>query len=240
MAVPDADVGRVLVVAAHPDDTDFAAAGTVARWTSAGIEVTYLLCTYGDAGGHDDTPRFEVPALRAAEQRAAARTVGVTDVRFLTGYRDGYLEATPDLVRDVVRVIRELMPDRVVCPSPQRWWERLPASHPDHLACGEATVRAVYPAARNRFAFPELLDEGLEPWTVPEMWLAAHPTRNHWVEITDVLDRKMAALRAHASQTSHLGDELDRFVREAWGALGAEAGLGPDRYAEGFFVVTSA
>ncbi|GMA88185.1 hypothetical protein GCM10025868_34350 [Angustibacter aerolatus] len=92
MPIPDSEVERVLVVAAHPDDIDFGASGTVATWVDAGVEVTYLLCTSGDQGGFDDTPREEMPALRQAEQRAAAKAVGVTDVRFLEGYRDGWLE----------------------------------------------------------------------------------------------------------------------------------------------------
>lgn len=240
MPVPD-DVTRVLVVAAHPDDIEFGCAGSVATWTGAGIDVTYLVCTYGDAGGFDDTPRGNVPVLREEEQRAAAETVGVKDVRFLDGYRDGHLEVTSDLVRDITRVVRQVRPQRVVCPSPERWWARLPASHHDHLACGEATVRAVYPAARNPFAYRELLDDdGLEPWTVPQLWLAAHPTRNHWVDITAVLDRKLDALRAHTSQTAHLGEDLDRFVRDTWAEVAGEAGLGANRYAEGFFVVSCA
>ena len=129
--------------------------------------MTYLLCTYGDQGGFDDTPREQMPAIREAEQRAAAAAVGVSDVRFLTGYRDGWLEPTFDLQRDICRVIRQVRPQRVLTQSPDRFWDRIGASHPDHLAAGEATVRAVYPAARNPFSWPELIeDEGLQPWTV--------------------------------------------------------------------------
>ena len=137
-----------------------------------------------------------MPALREAEQRAAAAEVGVTDVRFLDGYADGLLEVSQDLVRDIVRVIRQVRPQRVLTASPERWWERLGASHPDHMAAGEATVRAVYPAARNPFAFPELLaDEALEAWTVPELWLMADAKSDHAVDITDTFPRKVAALQ---------------------------------------------
>ena len=136
----DADIGRILSITAHPDDVDFGAAGTIARWTDAGIEVTYCLVTDGDAGGlDDDIPRAEMPALRRAEQVAAAKCVGVHDVRFL-GYPDGRVEATLDLRRDLARVIRQVRPDRVVCPSPERNYARMGASHPDHRAVGSAAL----------------------------------------------------------------------------------------------------
>src|SRR3954470_13357117 len=204
MPIPDADVERVLVVAAHPDDIDFGAAGTVATFTDAGIAVTYLVCTYGDQGGFDDTPREQMPSLREAEQRKAAAEVGVDDVRFLEGYRDGWLEPTWQLQHDLVRVIRQVRPQRVLIPSPERNWTVVQGTHPDHLAAGEAAIRAVYPAARNPFAWPELLrDEGLEPWVVPECWVMAAPQPDHYVDITDTFDTKIAALRAHKSQTAH-------------------------------------
>src|SRR5437879_10068274 len=191
---------RALVVTAHPDDVDFGAAGTIATWTDAGIEVTYCIVTDGDAGGFDPAvPRSEIPRIRRAEQTAAAAVVGVHDVEFL-GYPDGALELSIDLRRDVSRVIRRVRPQRVVTQSPERVWDRLFASHPDHLAAGEATVCAVYPDARNPFAFPELLEEGLEAHTVPELWLMAGRTRNRFVDVTDTFDKKLAALRCHVSQ----------------------------------------
>src|SRR3954465_12006822 len=204
----DSDAQRVLCVAAHPDDLDFGASGTVATWTSTGIAVTYLLCTRGDQGGFDDTPRELMPALREQEQREAAAAVGVEDVRFLDGFRDGWLEPSHDLQRAIVRVIRQVRPQRMLIQSSERNWERIGASHPDHLAAGEAAIRAIYPAARNPFSYPELMqEEGLEPWTVRELWLSAPPDSNHTVDITDDFDRKLEALQAHASQTAHLGDE---------------------------------
>ena len=111
----------------------------------------------------------------------------------------------------------------------------------DHLAAGEAAIRAVYPAARNPFAWPELMsDEGLEPWSVPEVWVMAHPTTNHTVDITDTFPRKLAALRAHRSQTEHMGDELENRLRQ-WGSQTAvTGGLGDDRLAEAFRVVSTA
>jgi LmbE family N-acetylglucosaminyl deacetylase len=236
--IPDSETERALVVVAHPDDVDFGAAGTVATWVDAGIAVSYLLCTRGDAGGFDDTPRDQMPLLREREQRAAAAAVGVSDVRFLDVYHDGLLEVTQDLVRDISRVIRQVRPLRVLTQSPERWWERLGASHPDHMAAGEATVRAVYPAARNPFAFPELLGvEGLDAWTVPELWLMADPAADHAVDTTGTFDRKLAALQAHVSQTSHQED-LEGMLRH-WGGLTAtRLGLPEGHLAESFRIVS--
>ena len=234
------ELSRVLCVAAHPDDLDFGAAGTIAGWTDAGVKVTYLLCTRGDQGGFDDTPREQMPALREREQREAAAAVGVDDVRFLDGYRDGWLEPGHDLQRDITRVIRQVRPERILAPSPERNWDRIGASHPDHLAVGEATIRAVYPAARNPFAFPELLSsEGLEPWTVSEIWLQGHPVPSDFVDVTDTFDRKIAALQAHRSQTEHMGAELRERVH-GWLTMGARRGGLPEgRLAESFRVVTT-
>lgn len=241
MPLPDADVERVLVVAAHPDDIDFGAAGTVATFVDAGLDVTYLLCTYGDQGGFDDTPRDQMPVIRAAEQHAAAAAVGVTDVRFLDGYRDGWLEPTFELQRDIVRVIRDVRPQRMLVQSPERNWQRIQASHSDHMAAGEATIRAIYPAARNPHAWPELVsDEGLQPWSVSEVWLMAHEGSSHFVDVTDTFDRKVAALRAHQSQTGHLGDELETMLRSWSVTMAATAGWPEGRLAEAFTVVPTA
>src|SRR5262245_8675844 len=167
----DDGVERVLVITAHPDDVDFGAAGAVAVWTSKGIEVTYCIVTDGDAGGFDPSvPRDRIGGIRQAEQRAAADAVGVTDVRFL-GYPDGRVEFSLELRRDLSRVIRQVRPQRVVTQAPERNYERIYASHPDHLATGEAALCAVYPDARNPYAHPELADDGYEAWTVPEVWI---------------------------------------------------------------------
>jgi LmbE family N-acetylglucosaminyl deacetylase len=233
---PDSEVERALVVVAHPDDADFGAAGTIATWTDAGIEVTLLLCTRGEQGGFDDTPRDQIPALREAEQRAASAVVGVSDVRFLEGHSDGWLEPDWELQRQIVRVIRAVRPQRVLIQSPERWYDRLQASHPDHLAAGEAAIRAVYPAAENRFAFPELLVEGLDAWQVGEVWVMAHPQMTHAVDITDTFARKVKALQQHTSQTAHLGDGLETMLRGWSTALAANAGLEQGRLAEAFAV----
>lgn len=231
----DADVRRALVITAHPDDVDFGAAGTVALWTDAGVDVTYCVITDGDAGGFDPTvPRDQIGGIRQGEQRAAAKHVGVSDVVFL-GYPDGRLEVSLELRRELARVIREVQPDRVICQSPARNMVRIPASHPDHLAAGEAALCAVYPDARNPFAFADELGH-LDAWTVKETWVMAMERSNRYVDITDTFDRKLAALHAHASQHPK-PDELDTMVR-GWNALNASAGgLAEGRLAEAFWVM---
>jgi LmbE family N-acetylglucosaminyl deacetylase len=236
---PADHVERTLCVVAHPDDLDFGSAGTIAGWTDAGTEVTYCIVTDGDAGGFDDTPRDQMGPLRQAEQRAAAAAVGVTDVRFL-GYPDGRLELTLDLRRDISRVIRQVRPQRVLTTSPERFWDRIGASHPDHMTVGESTLRAVYPDARNPFAFPELLaDEGLEAWTVSEVWVSASPRADHPVDVTEVVDQKFKALRSHVSQVSHNPD-LETFVTGWMSQTAQRFGLPEGRLAEAFHVVHTA
>ena len=235
-ASPLDDVERVLVVTAHPDDVDFGAAGTVATWTRAGIEVAYCIATRGDAGGFDDTPREQMSALREAEQRAAAAAVGVTDVTFLD-HPDGAVYVTHELRRDITREIRRFRPDRVLTQSPVRDWTRLGPSHPDHLHVGEATYCAVYPDARNAFAHPELLaDEELKPWTVREVWFQDSPTADHAVDVTDTFDRKLAALSEHTSQNGHMA-ELAELLRRHFGDNARKAGLPDGRLAELFSIV---
>jgi LmbE family N-acetylglucosaminyl deacetylase len=235
----DAEIGRILVIAAHPDDVDFGSAGTVANWTDAGIEVIYCIVTDGDAGGSDPTvSRPDMTVLRHAEQTAAAKEVGVTDLRWL-GYQDGQVEATLALRKDLSRVIRQVRPDRVVCPSAERNYARTGASHPDHRAVGSAALDAVYPDARNMFAFPDLLaEEKLEPWTVPEVWIAGGLAPNHWVDVTDTFPRKIAALRAHASQTGHL-DNMDDFIRGWLTRSAQQGGLPEGRLAEAYQVLNT-
>jgi len=232
----DSEVQRALVVMAHPDDVDFGSAGTVATWVKAGIEVSYCLVTDGDAGGFDPAvARSEIAGIRRAEQTAAAAEVGVTDLTFL-GYPDGRLEVTLELRRDLSRVIRQKRPDRVICQSPDRNYARIFASHPDHMAAGEATLRAVYPDARNPFTFTELMDEGHEPWSVREVWMNAMQSPNRFVDITDTVDRKLAALRCHASQLPDEEATIER-VRQ-WVAATAQAAELPDgSAAEAFFVI---
>ncbi len=242
---PDEQVERALVVMAHPDDIDFGSAGTIAGWTDAGITVTYLLVTTGDAGGFDDAAvREDVPAARMAEQRAAAKAVGVDDVRFL-GHpdpdgspngdlqRDGLVESTPGLRRDISRVIRRVRPNRVLTTTPEWHLERMPVSHPDHMHTGEATIRAVYPDARNPYAYPELLrEEGLAPWVVRELWVGGGRENNHVVDVSAAVERKFAALSNHSSQFPDGFEPVEATVRDWMRATAAEAGLSEGAYGE--------
>jgi LmbE family N-acetylglucosaminyl deacetylase len=236
-AIDDADINTILVVTAHPDDVDFGAAGAVATFTDKGIQVVYCIVTDGDAGGFDRVlDNGGMAALRRAEQTEAAKRVGVEDVRFL-GYQDGTVEPTLGLRRDIARVIRQVRPDRVITSTPERNYARIGPSHPDHRAVGGATLDAVYPDARNPYAFPELLlDEGLEAWTAREVWLTGGPTPNHYIDVTATVDRKIAALRAHVSQTAHM-ETLEQFVRGFLAAGAKLAGLPEGSFAEGFQVV---
>ncbi|MFL6179148.1 MAG: PIG-L deacetylase family protein [Actinomycetes bacterium] len=238
--LPDAEVERVLVVTAHPDDVDFGASGTLATWSAQGLEIVLCVITDGDAGGFDPTvPRSDIPGIRRAEQQAAAAHWGAKEVVFL-GYRDGELTVSHDLRRDISRVIRQVRPRRMLIQSPERNWDRIQASHPDHLAAGDAAIQAVYPDARNPFAHVSLLgDEGLDAWTVEEVWVMASPQPDHTIDITETVETKLAALREHESQTAHM-DNLEELIRN-WGKLTAERfGLPEGRLAEAFQVVRTA
>src|SRR5215217_4800974 len=232
-ATPLDDVQRVLCVFAHPDDADFGAAGTIARWVAEGLEVSYVLVTRGDTGGFDDTPRERMPLLREAEQRAAAAAIGVKQVEFFEGYTDGIVTPSIELRREITGAIRRYRPDRILTSSPLRRWDRVAGpSHPDHLAVGEAVTCSVYPDSRNPFAYPELG----EAWTVREVWYLGGPSPDHAVDITDYFDRKMAALNAHVTQVSHMTD-LESFLRQRLAGMAKEAGLDEGRLCESFTVI---
>jgi LmbE family N-acetylglucosaminyl deacetylase len=178
-------------------------------------------------------------ALRESEQRAAAAQVGVEDLTFL-GYPDGAVTPSLELRRDIARVIRQVRPDRVLTWSPEINWDFVPTTHPDHRAVGEATFAAVYPDARNPYAHRTLLDdEGLEPWTVRELWLADGPDglRNQAVDITDSFGRKMAALRSHSSQAGAAADAIEADLHAYHAATATRFELGEGRLAEAFQVV---
>ena len=222
----------VMVVVAHPDDAEFMSAGTIAKWAREGKEIIYVLCTSGDKGTADTSiSPAALAEARRKEQEAAAARLGVREVVFL-GYEDGVLQNTLELRKDIVRQIRRFKPDVVVCQDPTiRWVDQSYINHPDHRAAGEATLDAVYPAARDRMTFPELLAEGLEPHKVAEVYLAGAKDPDVAIDITDYLDAKLAALRAHASQ---LGDwQPDEQIR-TWARETAARFEGSGEYVESF------
>jgi LmbE family N-acetylglucosaminyl deacetylase len=240
--IADADIGRVLVIVAHPDDAEFWAGGTIAGWTDTDVEVTYCVLTDGGGGGFDpDVPRAEIPRIRRAEQQQAAAMLKVCEVRFL-GSAEGSLLDTPlQLHEDLVRLIRQVRPRRVLTWSPEWNWQRFRSCHPDHLATGAAVLKAIYPDASNPFALIHLMrDEGLEPWAVQEVWLINSPQReiNHYVDITATFDCKVAAVRAHASQIKDPDTLADR-LRQRIAPNTAAAGLPDGRLAEAFQVVVT-
>jgi len=224
------EIERVMVIMAHPDDAEFTVAGTVARWAQEGKTVIYVLCTDGSRGSNDPQMELErMVAIRKAEQEAAARVLGVEEVVYL-GYEDGTLEPTLALRRDLTRVIRRYRPDIVVCSDPTVRYHDGYLNHPDHRAAGDAALDAVFPSASTRYIFPELLAEGLEPHTVREVLLRGAPSRNFWVDISDTIELKIAALKKHESQVSHIQD-LEEGIR-AWAR---EEAKGQDMtYAESF------
>ena len=230
-------VERVLCFTAHPDDIDFGAAGTIAAWTAAGVEVSYCIMTDGDAGGFDPVDRERIIELRAEEQKRAAALVGVTDIHYLHE-RDGYLEPTHDVIKRVVKLIREVRPDIVLTMHPERNWDRLQKSHPDHLAAGEAVTRAVYPAVENPFAYPELDAAGLKAYKLPWLWFISSPEarENHSVDVSDHVDAKLDAIRIHASQHPDI-EGMERVVRSMMLGNGERAGLPEGASAEYFHVV---
>lgn len=193
--------------------------------------------TDGDAGGFDPVHRAQIISLRAEEQRRAAAVVGVEDIRYLH-QRDGYLEPSHEVIRDVVRLIREIRPDVVLSMHPERNWISIQRSHPDHLAAGEAVTRAVYPAVENPFAYPELAEAGLEAYKLPWLWLMAGPAEreNHFVDVGDNVEAKLEAIRVHASQHPNLA-AMDKVVRDQMRANAARAGMPEGSSAEAFHVV---
>lgn len=222
-----------LHVAAHPDDLDFGCAGTTATLTRAGHRVVYCLVTAGQAGGSDNTiSRERMAEIRIEEQTKAAKVVGVDELHFL-GFADGAVEVTMELRKAISRVIRQVKPDVVVTQSPTRNLERIYSAHPDHLAAGEATLCAVYPDSRNEFAHVDLMTEGHEPHSVPEVWLIGGPDPDHFVDITDTYEAKVEALLCHESQMPDPG-RMPGLMRD-WGArVAGEAGFAEGRLAEGF------
>lgn len=206
-----------LVIAAHPDDPDFGAAGTACTWTKEGWDFYYVVCTDGSKGSEDPTmtPDRLVP-MRQKEQRAAAAELGVKDVIFLEGHIDGELTYNRKLLGDVVRVVRQYKPYAVFTHEPTQLFHRESfVNHSDHRTTGIVTIDAVYPTARDRLNFPEHLDEGLETHKVKEIFIWGNDEPNFTVDITDVVETKIQALLRHTSQFGE-GTEFLKFVKERW------------------------
>ncbi len=219
------DLRRALVIFAHPDDAEFSAAATVAALVASGVAVDYLVTTDGGKGTEDpDMTSARLAATRTTEQRAAADRLGVGEIVHL-GYPDGELTPSLALRRDIVRQIRRLRPDLVITLNPQRRSDGNPfIAHPDHLATGEATLSAVYPAARDRLNSPELLAEGLEPWKVRQVLVAGVERPNLWMDVAATFEAGLDALRCHASQIGDW-DATEARVRERAADAGAAVGL---------------
>ena len=229
---------RVLVVMAHPDDPEFTAGGTIARFCRDGAWVGYLICTLGDKGSEDRAiSAFELGRVREAEQRAAAARLGVQAVEFLR-HEDGGLEPTLTLRREIVAGMRRHKPETVVCFDPAFIYSDRYVQHPDHRASGEAALAALYPAARNARTFPELLLEGLEPHTVRQAYLASPAQPNCWFDITATIDLKIAAMQDHKSQVQD-PDGLATFLRLVAKESGRSAQPEPVRYAEAFHYINT-
>ena len=225
---------RVLVVIPHPDDAEFWCAGTISKWTAEGASVHYVLCTDGGKGSSDrEMTSEELSVIREREQKDAADALGVQDVVLLR-HPDGELEDNQDFRKQLVREIRRVQPEVVLCPEPYR---KNLAWHRDNRIAGQVALDAVFPCARDHLHFKELWeDEGLEPHKTATVlfWGAEQPDTH--IDISGSIDAKVKAVLAHQSQMrTHSRDEIDQFVKE-WAT---NAGADKDyTYAEAFRKVT--
>jgi LmbE family N-acetylglucosaminyl deacetylase len=230
-----ANFERALVIVAHPDDAEFGAAGTVALWVEGGIEVNYVICTDGASGLADPSVKLdELVAIREAEQREAADVLGVKQIEFLR-QPDGKLRATDELRAQVVGLIRKYRPDRMICQNAVRNYSNLYGNHPDHLAAGQLAIEAVYPYARNPYAYPELLAAGLEPFSVREVLVSGTESPDYFVDVTTTVGRKLAALARHKSQHTP-GEDFSERVLQRMAMMGEPHGIA---YAESFRLLKS-
>jgi LmbE family N-acetylglucosaminyl deacetylase len=219
-----------MVIGAHPDDPEFGCAGTMAKWSAEGKEITYVLLTSGDKGSHNpEIAPGAVAAMREKEQAAAAQELGVQEVLFLH-YADGVLENTMDLRRRLTELIRQRQPQIVFTIDPWRHYQL----HPDHRAAGQAALDAIY-AAREWYVFPEQLVDGVQPWRVQEVYLFWTDNADYWEDITCCIDRRIAALKRHQSQVGDRGAQLEERIRQWTKSMGEKPGY---EYAEAFKKIT--
>jgi len=220
------EIRRVLVTAAHPDDPEFGCAATVAKWAAMGREITYLLLTSGDKGSHEPAIRpGQIAGQREVEQRAAAAELGVKELIFLN-YSDGILENSLELRRRLSLIIREQQPDIVVAIDPWRRYQL----HPDHRAAGQAVIDAVW-SAREWNIFPEQLLGERQPWRTQELYLYWAEAPDHWEDVGETVERRIAALSHHASQLGDRAATLEERVRGWLRETAKEKGM---EYAEAF------
>ncbi len=207
----------MMVVIPHPDDAEFGVAGTVKKLTTEGKKVVYIVCTNGDKGTDDtNTKPEELTITREQEQLAAAEVLGVSEVKFLR-YPDQGLEDTSDFRKEIVRWIRHYRPEVVVTSDPYRkyMWHR------DHRITGQVVLDAVFPYSRDHLAYPELLDEGLEPHKVREVWCWGSDDINFRCDISDTFDIKLTALGCHKSQVKDIPPEMRTRMKD-WAKMNAK------------------
>lgn len=223
-------ISRAMVVVAHADDAEFGCSGTVARWCAEGIAVVYVLCTDGSKGSSDpNVSSSQLSEIRREEQKQAGKVLGLEDIVFLD-YADSYLQATLELRKDITREIRRNRPDILICQNPLRTLSiGRGAGHPDHIAAGEAALSAVFPTARDRLTFPELLEEGLEPHKVSEVWIMGTDSPDWWMDVSKHIDRAVKSLEQHKSQVS--GRDVGQRFKEGRHRVGEPHEM---MYSEGF------
>lgn len=228
----DLVIERAMVIYAHPDDAEFSVAGTIAKWTKAGVEVTYCMVTNGASGSQDPTmTREKLRDTRYAEQREAAQVLGVKHVVFL-GYEDGYLYPTLEVRRDVARQVRIHRPDVILAMDPEFRLSDEYVNHPDHIAAGEVALRTINPDASTRQMFPELwTEEKLEPHKPKALFLATFDDGGTVIDISETMNTKIRALLVHRSQ---LGPEAEEFARDWNKRAGRAAGY---KFGESFRII---
>ena len=222
---------RGMVVVAHPDDAEYGCAGTMVKWCREGMEVVLVICTDGSKGTSDrEVTGPQLADIRRREQIASGEVIGLKKVVFL-GYEDSTLQPTLELRRDIAREIRRYRPDVLISPSPVRnLFVTGYLGHPDHMAAGEATLSAVFPAARDHLTFPDLLEEGFEPHKVREVLITEHRDPDMWVDVSDTIEDAITALKEHVSQVGD-GVEDDKWMRNWRKQAGEHHGM---KYAETF------
>ncbi len=225
------EIQRVLVVAAHPDDADIGCGGTMAKWARQGKEITYLICTRGDKGSSDpDMTSERLADIRTGEQRSAAATLGVREVRFLDG-RDGELELTLELRKTMAEMVRRYRPDVIFTHDASvHMYDRGNLNHPDHRVVGTTVLDVVYPISRDALHYPEQLAQGLRPHEVHEVYLFMANQPNMAFDISSTIELKVEALRCHKSQFPD-GEWVDTWMRQRCQEVGVVHAMA---YAENF------